>query len=54
MKTVNAMILSNIAWQQFFFWNGRVESLEEQVKDILNPIEMHTTFVDVIEKLTGR
>ena len=50
--SVNAMILSNIAWQQFFFWNGRVESLEEQVKDpILNPIEMHTTFVDVIEKL---
>ena len=49
---VNAMTLSNIAWQQFFFWNGRVESLEEQVKDpILNPIEMHTTFDDVIEKL---
>ena len=43
------MILSNIAWQQFF-WNGRVESLEEQVKDpILNPIEMHSTFVDLIE-----
>ena len=49
---VNAMILSNIAWQRFFFWNGRVESLEEQVKDpILNPIEMHTNFADVIEKL---
>lgn len=49
---VNAMVLSNIAWQQLYFWDGRTSTLEDQVKDpILNPIEMHADFASIIEKL---
>lgn len=49
---INAMVLSNMAWQQFFFWDGRMTTLEEQVKDpIVNPIEMHANWPDVLEKL---
>lgn len=51
--TINAMVLSNMAWQDFFFWNGRKNSLEEQVKDpVVNPIEMHAEWPNVIEKLS--
>lgn len=50
--TVNAMVLSNMAWQDFFFWDGRENSLEDQVQDpIVNPIEMHAQWPDVIAKL---
>jgi len=49
---MNAMTLTNMAWQKFFFWNGRATSLEEQVLEpVINPIEMHETWPDVIEKL---
>ncbi|MEL0108685.1 MAG: cytochrome-c peroxidase, partial [Cryomorphaceae bacterium] len=45
---VNAMVLSNIAWQQLYFWDGRTSTLEDQVKDpILNPIEMHADFASI-------
>ena len=48
----NAMILSNLAWQQFFFWDGRAKSLEEQaLEPVENPIEMNTTWEEVIPKL---
>lgn len=50
--TMNAMTLSNLAWQQFFFWNGRSVTLEEQVQEpVINPIEMHEEWPDVIAKL---
>lgn len=50
--TVNAMTLTNMAWQDFFFWDGRENSLEDQVQDpIVNPIEMHAQWPDVIAKL---
>lgn len=50
--SMNAMVLSNLAWQQFFFWDGRATSLEEQVLEpVENPIEMHETWPNVIEKL---
>ena len=46
------MTLTNVAWQQLYFWDGRVATLEDQVKDpIVNPIEMHANFSDIIEKL---
>jgi len=49
---INAMVLSNMAWQDFFFWDGRKNTLEEQVKDpVINPIEMHAEWPNVIEKL---
>lgn len=51
---INAMVLSNMAWQQFFFWNGRKTSLEDQVREpVINPIEMHETWPNVIDKLSG-
>jgi cytochrome c peroxidase len=50
--TMNAMTLTNLAWQEFFFWNGRASSLEEQVLEpVENPIEMHETWTNVIAKL---
>lgn len=49
---INAMVLSNLAWQDFFFWDGRDASLEDQVKEpIVNPIEMHSEWPDVIDKI---
>lgn len=48
----NAMILSNMAWGSFFFWDGRRNTLEEQIIDpIENPIEMKSSWPDVIAKL---
>lgn len=48
----NAMILSNLAWQSFFFWDGRSFSLEDQaLQPVENPIEMKANWEDVIEKL---
>lgn len=48
----NAMILSNLAWQEFFFWDGRQKSLEAQAVDpVENPIEMKSNWPDVLEKL---
>jgi len=48
----NAMILSNLAWQSFFFWDGREQSMEDQaLKPVENPIEMKAHWPDVIEKL---
>jgi cytochrome c peroxidase len=42
----------NLAWQDFFFWNGRSASLEIQaLEPVENPIEMNTTWPEVIEKL---
>ncbi|TNE80705.1 MAG: hypothetical protein EP332_06725 [Bacteroidetes bacterium] len=41
----NTPSLLNVAFQQSFFWDGRVSSLEEQVKDVtLNPSELHGNF----------
>ncbi len=48
----NAMPIMNLAWQDFFFWNGRSTSLEIQaLEPVENPIEMKTTWPEVIEKL---
>jgi cytochrome c peroxidase len=48
----NAMILSNLAWQSFFFWDGRSFSMEDQaLQPVENPIEMNAEWPDVIDKL---
>lgn len=50
--TKNAMVIFNLAWQDFFFWDGRAPSLEAQaIEPVLNPIEMHTTWEDALFKL---
>ena len=38
----NAMPLFNLGWEEFFFWDGRKTTLEEQILEpVPNPIEMH-------------
>lgn len=48
----NGMPIMNLAWQSFFFWDGRSHSLEDQaLQPVENPIEMKTTWPEVIAKL---
>ena len=49
----SAMNLLNVAYAtNGLFWNGRVQSLEEQaLKPVEDPIEMHNTWTNVVEKL---
>lgn len=52
--TRNAMPLFNLAWNygDKFFWDGRELGLEQQSFDpITNPIEMHETLDNVVQKL---
>ncbi len=52
--TRNAMPLFNLAWNydDTFFWDGRELGLERQSFDpITNPIEMHETLENVVQKL---
>lgn len=47
-----AMPLINLGYASKFFWDGRANSLEEQVLEpVINPIEMNTTWPAVITKL---
>ena len=48
----NSMALINLGWQNFFFWDGRAATLEDQILDpITNPIEMHETWPSAVSKL---
>ena len=48
----NSMVIVNMAWQDFFFWDGRKNTLEAQaLEPVINPIEMHATWPDVITKI---
>lgn len=51
--TRNAMPLFNLGWiQTGLFWDGRASSLEDQAfQPVTNPIEMHTTWPNVAQKL---
>ncbi len=52
--TRNAMPLFNLAWNydEKFFWDGRVFSLEHQAfQPVTDPLEMHTTWTLVEQKL---
>ena len=50
----NSMALINLGWNQYFFWDGRAKTLEEQVlQPVENPIEMHETWTNVIAKLNA-
>ena len=52
--TRNAMPLFNHAWNTNgkFFWDGRAAGLEEQAfEPVINPIEMHDTWPNVVSKL---
>ena len=48
----NSMALINLGWDNFFFWDGRASSLEQQILEpIPNPIEMHQSWTDAVYKL---
>ncbi|MGB1039818.1 MAG: cytochrome c peroxidase [Flavobacteriales bacterium] len=50
----NAMPIFNHAWNQNgkFFWDGRAKGLEDQAfGPVVNPIEMHDTWPNVVSKL---
>jgi cytochrome c peroxidase len=50
----NAMSLFNLAWKRSFFWDGRANSLRQQVlMPIQNTIEMHQSLDHVIAKLAA-
>lgn len=50
--TRNSMALMNLGWQQFYFWDGRSATLEDQIfEPIRNPIEMNDTWPNVVSKL---
>lgn len=54
MGTRNSMALVNLGWQQFFFWDGRAITLEQQILEpVPNPIEMHLNWKDAIQRLKG-
>lgn len=48
----NSMVLINQGWNDFFFWDGRSATLEEQIlQPVINPIEMHETWPNAVAKL---
>lgn len=48
----NSMALVNLLWDEVFFWEGRVSSLEEQaLRPIEDPIELHQSLENTIVKL---
>lgn len=52
--TFNAPPIMNLAWQQFFFWDGRSTSLEQQAElPVEDPIEMHETWPNALDKLAN-
>lgn len=50
----NSMTLINLGWNDFFFWDGRAKTLEEQILlPVKDPIEMHETWPRAMSKLNG-
>lgn len=50
----NSMALINLGWQNFFFWDGRSKTLEEQILEpVKNPVEMHQSWKNAVSKLEG-
>lgn len=50
--TRNSMPLINLGWQTSFFWDGRVNTLEQQVlHPVINPIEMNDHWPEVVWEL---
>lgn len=50
----NAMPLFNLGWEDFFFWDGRRNTLEGQILGpVPNPIEMHQEWKEATNKLNA-
>jgi cytochrome c peroxidase len=53
--TRNSMALINLGWNNFFFWDGRSKTLEEQVLiPVRDQIEMHNTWTNAVTSLESR
>ena len=49
-----SMALINLGWEDFFFWDGRATSLEQQILEpVPNPIEMHQSWQATVQKLNA-
>ena len=49
---MNAMAIVNLAYTTEFFWDGRSVGIENQAREpVKNPIEMHETWENAIQKL---
>lgn len=47
-----SMALVNLGWQQFFFWDGRAKTLEEQIlQPVPDPTEMHLQWKEAQKRL---
>lgn len=52
--TRQSMALVNLGWQNFFFWDGRAKTLEQQILEpVPNPVEMHQSWEKAVEKLNA-
>lgn len=52
--TRQAMPLFNLAWKSAYFWDGRAPTLRAQaLQPIENPIEMHASLPQVVERLSA-
>ena len=50
----HSMALINLGWEDFFFWDGRAKTLEEQILEpVPNPIEMHLSWKEAVDKLNA-
>lgn len=48
----NSMALVNLGYQNFFLWDGRAATLEEQILDpVSNPIELHEDWKNAVVEL---
>ncbi len=47
-----SMALVNLGWQKFFFWDGRVKTLEDQIlQPVPNPVEMHLDWMTASSRI---
>lgn len=50
----NSMALINLGWQTSYFWDGRAQTLEQQILGpVVNPIEMHESWPNAVKKLNA-
>lgn len=50
--TRNTMSLTNVGWDKNLMWDGKFNTLEEQIKGpVENPVEMHQSFIRGVNKL---
>jgi cytochrome c peroxidase len=50
----HSMALVNLGWQQFFFWDGRAKTLEDQIlHPVPDPLEMHLEWKEAHKRLNN-